>query len=261
MCTVSLVPGGPRLRLMCNRDERFARQLATPPSVVKAGAHLAMLPRDPEGGGTWIAATDAGLMFAVLNGDGSPLAAAPSRGRMVLELLPSDSLDDALSRAQVLRTRRWSPHRLLATDGTRLVELQVTGDGVTVHEHPLHAPLMFTSSSLGHAVVAPPRRVLFEQLVGNADDPLDGQDAFHRHRWPDRPHLSVDMRRHDAATQSITIVDLAPSFVSMCYEPMQDLVGAPARLSVPRRVTAATFADTGRPRVTQPARVALAFAS
>ena len=66
MCTVSVVAAGDRLRVMCNRDERHTRPDAHPPTAMRTHAGLALLPLDPLSGGTWIAASSAGLAFAVL---------------------------------------------------------------------------------------------------------------------------------------------------------------------------------------------------
>lgn len=238
MCTVSVVAAGDRLRLMCNRDEQYVRPAAHPPAIVRTARGHALLPLDPRAGGTWVAANAHGLAFSVLNGAGDAGAPGLSRGRLILELIDTSSLAEVIDGARALCSRRWPAHRLLATDGRRVLVMRLAEAGVTVDECAVRAPLMFASSSLGDALVEPLRRGLFEQLVVAATDPLDGQDAFHRHRWPDRPHLSVHMRRHDAATQSITTVDVSPTVVAMRYESTADLAGRPAMLTIERTASA-----------------------
>lgn len=238
MCTVSVVRAAGRVRLMCNRDERHDRPQAFAPVVRRVGGHLALHPVDPAGGGTWIAVTSAGLAFAVLNGDGPVVPSAPSRGRIVLRLLACATLDDAVAAASAVSRHAWSPYRLLLTDGDAMLDMRVAAGRQVVRERRLDRATMFTSSSLGEAVVAPHRQALFDSMVGGASDLFDAQDAFHRHRWPDRPHLSVHMRRHDAATQSLTTLDLTARALSMRYEPATDVIGQPAMLSVDRRQTA-----------------------
>lgn len=263
MCTVSLVSAGGRLRAMCNRDERYTRPAAHPPLVTRAGAQLALLPLDPRGGGTWIAGTSAGLVFAVLNAEGPGGAPGLSRGRLILELLESASLDDALVRARPLCRRDWPAHRLLVADVDRVLDLKVGLAGVRADVVALDRPRMFTSSSLGETVVGPPRRALFDETVASATDRLDGQDAFHRHRWHDRPHLSVHMRRHDAATLSITTVDISPSAVRMRYEPTTELVSQPAMIAIDRRAVTAPAASrvTDAEASSRPGTPVLAVAS
>jgi hypothetical protein len=235
MCTVSLLPTGDHLRVMANRDERHDRPVAHPPLISRAGGALALMPIDPQGGGTWIAATSAGLVFALLNGTGDVPATAPSRGRLILELLDCMDLRQVQARAQSLTWRGWPPHRLLACDGRKTLELRVRPGGLSVDTYELRGPLGFTSVPAGDVDAEPARRVLFDELVEGAADPIDGQDAFHRHRWPDRPHLSVHMRRHDLGTQSITTIDVSPTRVRMRYESTREVVGQPAWLSIERR--------------------------
>ena len=237
MCTVTLLPLGDHLRVMANRDERHSRRSAHPPFITRAGGALALMPMDPQSGGTWIAGTSAGLVFALLNGAGESRSVAPSRGRLILELIDCVDLRQVVSRAQSLCWRDWPPHRLIASDGRRALEMRLRTGGLSMDTYPLHRPLGFTSSSLGDAVVEPVRRALFEELVIGATDPSAGQHAFHHHRWPDRPHVSIDMHRHGAGTQSITTVDVGPSRVRMRYEPLREAVGVPAWLSIERRRT------------------------
>lgn len=261
MCTVSLVPAGDRVRLLCNRDERHARPAAFPPTVTRAGHHLAVLPLDPLGGGTWVAGTAAGLAFALLNRDSAPAVQGLSRGRLILELLDAQSLDDVILGAKRLCRRDWPGHRLVATDGERAIDLTVGLTGLRLHEQRLSRPLMFTSSSVEAEVAVALRTALFEQLVIRADDPFDGQDAFHRHRWHDRPHLSVHMRRHDAATQSLTLVELTPTAVRVRYEATAEFVGLPAMLSVDRVGTAGGAMVVGAGPATSRVLAELAAAS
>ncbi len=68
------------------------------------------------------------------------------------------------------------------------------------------------------------------------------QDALHRHRWPDRAHLSICMSRPEARTVSITCVEIDADQVRLHYEPV-DETGAASEasrimLSLPRMATA-----------------------
>jgi hypothetical protein len=88
------------------------------------------------------------------------------------------------------------------------------GNGLTlqVEQQVLDRPHVFSSSSLGDRVVEEPRRRLFEHLIsGDRDEWLAGQATFHRHRWQNRPEISVLMSREDARTVSRTRIDVLPS--------------------------------------------------
>ncbi len=68
-------------------------------------------------------------------------------------------------------------------------------------------PLCFVSSGLGDARVAA-RLDLFEEMVAGPGPTAALQDAFHRHEWPERPEISVMMRRTEARTVSVTTLEV-----------------------------------------------------
>lgn len=218
MCTVTVLPVAGGFRLACNRDELRTRPPALPPETRRLGARLATFPLDPAGRGTWVAANDAGLALALLNHN-PPVprrTGARSRGLIIPWLGSGQSLEEATSLALRLDLTAYSPFRLLMLNRRRCVAL--TWDGVVnrVELRPLDRPLLFTSSSLGDRLVEAPRRRLFERMVVPSATPAV-QDAFHRHQWPGRPHLSVNMCRGDAHTVSYTLVEASSQGMRLKY--------------------------------------------
>ena len=230
MCTVSVIPWRGGLRLAANRDEQRSRPEALPPEVRSFGGRRAVLPIDRahgesksqarRGGGTWIGASDAGLVMAVLNitrAPGAPLVRPRSRGAIIPALLDAGGLANAVRRALALEARDFAPFRLVVADRRGCVEiLSESARPELARRSELTAPLLFTSSGLGDALVEGPRRDLFTRLLA-AGDWAPAQEAFHRHAWPDRPHLSVCMRRPDARTVSHSVVALTDRGVSFAY--------------------------------------------
>lgn len=227
MCTVSLVPLMPRrhIRIACNRDESPLRAAAHAPEVRRYGTASAILPIDPVGGGTWIAVSDAGLAFTLMNrsggrapAQGAPAAGLHSRGEIIPLLLPCATLGAAIAAALLLSPERYPPFRLVLADSATCAAL--ASDGATVslvfHE-PLQRPVMFASSGLGDALVDAPRRALFHEMVLEPADLAAAQDRYHAHSWPDRPAISVCTRRAEAQTVSLTLVDLLPAEVRLAY--------------------------------------------
>jgi len=181
-----------------------------------------MYPIDPLSGGTWIGVNDSGLAAAVLNRTPSPAparrAATLSRGVIVPALLGCRSIDAAVEAIDALDCRLFEPFTVVLADRTRGVSFRSGSTRCTRKSFDVSAPQLFTSSSLGDRIVEPPRRLLFERLILRAADRLAGQFRFHRHQWPDARHVSVCMRRDDAATVSRTTIDLESSGVRMEYE-------------------------------------------
>ena len=219
MCTVTIIPRPGGFRLACNRDELRTRPPGLPPTVARFGERLAALPLDPAGGGTWVAANDAGVAWALLNVNGpAPAPAGPtSRGLVIPALLGCDGLEDATSRALKLRLEAFLPFRLIMVDARGCAAVRWDGRRRDLELWPLALPLLFTSSGLGDAVVEGPRRRLFDQTFGRRGSAAV-QEAFHRHRWPERPHVSVNMRRQAARTVSYSVVEAGPERVRLSYE-------------------------------------------
>jgi hypothetical protein len=221
--------------LAFNRDERRDRAVALRPGIHAIGHRRALMPIDGFGGGTWIAATDAGVVFALLNvNDGAARVADDdhdvsdrvSRGRVIPRLVDCATPDAAMAEARRIDWSPFAPFRLLAVSLARGGEARWTGRRLIVRSTALGVPLMRTSSGLGDALVQQPRARLFRRLVRNAPDALVGQERFHHHQWPDRPHISVLMSRPDARTVSITIVGLTSTGAVMRYRDLDDPEGS-----------------------------------
>ncbi|MBA4064811.1 MAG: hypothetical protein C0501_14080 [Isosphaera sp.] len=231
MCTLTAVPAAGGVRVAFNRDEARTRPAAAPPAVVRAGARAAVYPTDPASGGTWLAATDAGLVLAVLNGNppGASRVGTVSRGTIIPALLATGSPGDAVSAAeQELELEAFAPFRLVAVGREVIASLVWDGRTAEIDSRLLGgAPAVFTSSGLGDHLVTGPRTGLFRALTAGppAGWPA-AQDAFHRHRWPDRPEVSVNMSRATARTVSHAVVEVGPAGVRFAYH--ADAPDAPA---------------------------------
>jgi hypothetical protein len=224
MCTVTVVPHETGVRVMCNRDERRSRPAALPPQVHDLGGRLAAFPVDPRGGGSWVGVNDAGIIVTLLNVSGRlhGFSKKPrrSRGLIVREVLRSGSLSDVLETVASLDASLFEMFRLVVMH--RFTALEATGDGVRTairRQITVDTPLLFTSSSLGDALVEAPRTQLFQRMVlKRRSGWLRGQARFHRHLWPSRPEISVCMERDDALTVSRTVVDVTGARRSLLYE-------------------------------------------
>jgi len=214
MCTLTVIPHseGAGFRLVTNRDEQRDRAPAGPPKVVHVEGVNACWPVDPVGGGTWIAVAETGLTLGLLNvNDGPAVVAsagetATSRGLVIPRLIGAESADAAMRALRGTRLATYRPFRLVAADRSGVWSARWAGSRLDVRTHQ-RRPICFVSSGLGDDVVAP-RLALFDEWVSAGRFAGDGQDQFHRHRWPDRPEASVDMCRADARTVSRTAVEI-----------------------------------------------------
>lgn len=187
----------------------------------------AIWPTDPDAGGTWIAARQDGLVLALLNRNiphnGHP-PQTRSRGLLIPALITQPNPLAVMAALAIAHPVGVSPFRLLAIDSEGRT-LLTTWDGLSLSEpEPLDAPLCLASSGLGDDKVMV-RQPLFERTVA-ADPRPATQDDFHRHRWNDRPEVSVLVSREAARTVSITTVLVTRSRVpEMTVETLPE--GAP----------------------------------
>jgi len=217
-------------RVVCNRDESRLRPPALPPQLRTFGDRKAWLPIDPVSDGTWIAASDTGLVFVLMNVhvDRPPsshyqIATAPgtpvvSRGRIIPHALPAANLSEARAIVEAMDTRVFDPFRIIVADRTQLFEfVWARGERRSHPLRPIEEPLFFTSSGLGDEVVATPRRELFDECFAAPAPWQASQDLFHAHSWPGNERASVWMTRADALTVSRTEVEITEDRVTMNY--------------------------------------------
>jgi hypothetical protein len=233
MCTVTALPGALLasdsshdhllLRVVCNRDELLTREPALPPTMWTAGARRAVMPIDPQSGGTWIAGNDAGLVFVLLNANtgASVQAGDVSRGTIIPTLVGCGSLSRALAQAQHICADRFAPFRLLIADRHEVVDCWPDRDRIRHRRSRLCSAMLRTSSGLGDDLVAGPRRTLFRRTFTGRHDVRAAQDEYHRHQWQGREAISVNMRRHDAATVSRTVVEVREGSVRVSYQAIE----------------------------------------
>lgn len=226
MCTLTVLAlPGDRVRLAMNRDEQRTRAAALPPVARQIGCRTAVLPIDPTTGGTWLAVNDAGLALALLNvnpQDPKFDRPARSRGTIIPALLESATPAAALSLLeQTIRYTDYAPFRLVLIGSGIGADVRWDGrESMVLNRLVGGVPLLFTSSGLGDHVVEGVRREHFEQLMNCPPDRWEqAQDEFHRNRWPDRPHLSVNMARDDACTVSHAVIELGVRSATFIYHP------------------------------------------
>jgi hypothetical protein len=224
MCTVSLLPTPQGVRLVSNRDEKRSRPRATLPSLHQLGARRMLAPIDPQGLGSWIGVSDAGLIVTLLNQtpphrDTHPSVVAPrSRGELVLRALSQPDIAGIAAMLGRIDQREYGGFVLIAVSREELLEASSADKvaALSIERGSLSTPRVWSSSSLGDSLVVRPRAELFAQVVLAGPSPKS-QDAFHDHVWPQRTWQSVLMERADARTVSTTACELLRGMATMSY--------------------------------------------
>lgn len=223
MCTLSWLAGAGGWHVHFNRDESSSRARALPPVLRRGAREDFIAPKDPDGGGTWIAATSGGGVFCLLNdysqrpradgGAGRPVG--PSRG-LVVERLASGEWSIAGMTGAFLTGSDLQPFHLFAFSEGSVLQYHWDGRTVKVEERDSRVGCFSSSSLDGERVVAGRLRV-FDALARGGMSP-ELQERFHAGLEDvGRPESGVVMDRETSRTVSWTSVVLGPGKVTMAY--------------------------------------------
>ncbi|HEY2649208.1 MAG TPA: NRDE family protein [Puia sp.] len=95
MCTVTFIPAGHHFFFTSSRDEMAGRPQAFLPEVYELNGYHLLFPKDPKGGGSWIAVNEQGHVAVLLNGAMNahqPVASyRKSRGLILTDLISTES--------------------------------------------------------------------------------------------------------------------------------------------------------------------------
>ncbi len=221
MCTLSFRAERDGYELFFSRDERRSRAPARPPALQASAGVRFLAPRDPDGGGTWLAANHCGVTVALLNRYGvTPRGEEfASRGELVQALASARSLREVESRVCALPLASWRPFELAAFAPDEPV-LRLGWDGLVLEvQRGGSEPLCSSAVADGQARAA--RRARFAELA-----PADSAalEAFHREHAAGLGPLSTCMHRADAKTVSLSRVRVTRERVTLAYA-----AGSPCR--------------------------------
>jgi hypothetical protein len=223
MCTLAWGSGDGRLWAVFNRDEQRARPPAQAPRIEQGANGPVACARDPQGGGTWFAASARGFAVALLNHypAQSQLPPAPrSRGLLVSELAAGSSAAQAFDRFAAVSLACYAPFHLflLTPQGAS----GFTWDGAALQPLQPASGFWTTSSFAPQAVVAWRRARWREAFAGRAP----AAAAVLQQPSPDRPAYGFAMDREDARTVSQIVLELDPAgFTFTCREREADGAG------------------------------------
>jgi hypothetical protein len=98
MCTATFVPLADKVIFTSNRDEKPTRRPSSRLQILRKGDKTLLCPVDADAGGTWIAASDQGIVWCLLNGAFKKHISNPpykrSRGLLLLDAAFDTTSDD-----------------------------------------------------------------------------------------------------------------------------------------------------------------------
>lgn len=231
MCTATYLPLSPTgFVLTHSRDEKAVRPAARPPRTVRINRQDVTFPQDPQGHGTWIAAS-VQTTLCLLNGAFMPHQSQPpythSRGLVIPHFFDYPSVDAFV---QDYNFQGIEPFTLLVMEagrvsGHRLVELRWNGRRLFTHEKEPDQPHIWSSVTLYTPDVIEKRAGWFRNWLHEHPVPsVKTIRWFHQTAGDGDPENSLRMNRraafgHDALlTLSLTSVVHDETEIEMVYE-------------------------------------------
>ncbi len=218
MCTLSFVPRSRGYVVAMNRDERLSRVEALPPRKFVSGDRAAIYPHEP-GGGTWIAANDRCITFALLNLGDSSGRKQRSRGEIIPALIGSDSPGEADARLRRMELKGVLPFRLIGIFGGERRVLEWRWDGRRVSRRRLRwLRQHWFSSGLSDEQARRGRQPVCEAAWRQRSaGSMEWLRRLHRSHRPATGAFSICVHRPDACTRSYTEIICSPAAVRMNY--------------------------------------------
>jgi hypothetical protein len=241
MCTVSWVHQHGGYHLLCNRDEKRTRGVASPPAVSMRGGVRIIAPGDADFGGTWLATNEFGLSVCLLNGDAGVVPCLPprrrSRGLLLRDLSWASSTSECTLWLRQLDLGLFAPFVLLALEPAQSAIL-AKWDGLRLTVDPAgdaHMPL--TSSSYDPQAVRISRLNEFSRRIQSAEAANPALLYwFHSSHGTSADAYSPCMHRDDAETVSFSWIIVTPREIRFLYSPAAPCRCAPSKLQVLARV-------------------------
>lgn len=225
MCTVTYLPSEDGIFLTSNRDEKHFRSNALSPHTYHGPSGTILYPRDPDGGGTWIAVRENRHAIVFLNGGFEAHTPEPpyrrSRGMILLDLI---SCEQPATAFLELPLDRIEPFTAVIWENGQLYTC--VWDGKEKHRtaHDPAVPRIWSSSTLYNKEVREKRASWFDAWINT--HPVFGLEQimdFHRFTGDGDTHNDLLMNRNgEVFTVSITGVEIGSTACRMVYLDLRD---------------------------------------
>ena len=226
MCTVTFVPlEEGAYFLTSNRDEHISRPRATLPVKIKHDGYELIFPKDPQGGGTWIASDDRGNTVCLLNGADKPHTPKypyrHSRGLVVLDYF---SYSDFHHFKNSYPLDNIEPFTLVIVSPDQLIEFKWDGQNKTHRNLPRVKAKIWSSVTLYSIDIIKQREIWFQNWLSLHQKP-GIPDLIHFHKFTgtgDKRHDVLMEREGGLRTVSITSIHFAESIATIYYEDLEN---------------------------------------
>lgn len=225
MCTVTYLPKKKGFILTTNRDEDKSRAAKVIfPNSFEFDEEVIVFPKDPQGGGTWIASDNKGKVVCLLNGGKEKhkrkSSYKKSRGLVVLDAFGYPSAKEFINHYDFSGVE---PFTLVLVDHqkgvTVLSEIIWDGEKAKISNLDNSTPRIWSSSTLYEPSVKKAREDWFSKFLKKGDFSVFGIRKFHRFAGDGDIKNKLKMERDNhLGTVSITSVEFDEQGGEFTYE-------------------------------------------
>jgi hypothetical protein len=220
MCTVTFIPSGNKYFFTSSRDELAGRPVAVFPRLYEINGHQILFPKDPQGGGSWIAVNQSGNAAVLLNGAMKTHQPEPayrkSRGLVLLDLVANSGLADAFEKTDF---NGIEPFTVILFENNNLCSGKWDGRMKWLESLNSNRPHIWSSVTLYDPDAIRKREIWFNKWLSRNVYPgtLDIMH-FHQKGGDGDPFNDILMNRdHHLFTNSISSILLSPDKASFRY--------------------------------------------
>ena len=226
MCTVTFVPlKSGAYFLTSNRDEYTSRSKSHVPKREEFNNYDLIYPKDPKGGGTWMATDNRGITVCLLNGANTPHEPVypyrHSRGLVVLDFFKFNSYEDFI---QFYDLNNIEPFTLVILTQRELIEFKWNGSVKSFTNISIKQPRIWSSVTLYNPEIVTLRETWFDKWILEHQNP-DVDEMIHFHKFAGEGDKKIDVlmeREAGLKTVSITSVFHQHTESSIYYEDLID---------------------------------------
>jgi hypothetical protein len=220
MCTVTFIPAGKHSFFTSSRDEQADRPPALFPEIYTVNGSRVLYPKDPKGGGTWIAVNENGHAGIILNGAikaHKPEASyRKSRGMILVDLISALSPADRFEETDF---NGIEPFTVILFENKNLYSGKWDGQMKWLESLNANKPHIWSSVTLYDPAAIRKREGWFQKWLGENTYP-GSLDIIHFHQkgGDGDPFNDIMMNRdHKYFTNSISSIRLSPESASFRY--------------------------------------------
>lgn len=221
MCTLTYIPiGENHCIITSNRDESKNRVSALYPKVYVTHGKKLLYPKDPVGGGSWIATSENGLTACLLNGAFQPHIPKPgyrkSRGLIVLELFEFENMFHFSKEIDLIGIE---PFTLIMIDKKNVLEMKWIGGTKHLKFYDSANPHLWASEQLYSHENIIKRKNWFKQFLDGGK--FSRKDIIHFHETAgdvDKENNMKMERENTVSTISITSLEIDGKDQQMYYK-------------------------------------------